>query len=63
MTPSTATDYDATRPAWAGAGDWDKAVRLSRARAALAYPNHTTVEERDSAHYLVDTETNRSHPL
>lgn len=57
------TDYESTRAAWADAGDWDKAVRLSRARTALNYPNRTTVEERAGAHHLVDLDTNRSHPL
>lgn len=55
--------YEATRAAWGDATDWDKAVRLSRARAALRYPNRTAVADRDGAPHLVDLDTNRSHPL
>lgn len=55
--------HEATRAAWRDAGDWDKAVRWSRARAALNYPNRTDVIERDGAHHLVDLDTDRSHPL
>lgn len=63
MKTNAATDYDATRTAWADATPWDKAVRFSRARTALGEPRHTDVQERDGAPCLVDLDTNRSRPL
>lgn len=57
------TGRDATRAPWATAGDWDRAVRLSRARAAINYPNRTDVREIDGAPHLVDLDSNRRAPL
>ena len=57
------TGRDATRAPWATAGDWDRAVRLSRARAAINYPNRTAVRESDGAPHLVDLDSNRRAPL
>ena len=59
----SASPYENNRPPWSDAADWDKAVRLSRARAALRYPNRTTVADRDGVPHLVDLDTDRSHPL
>ena len=57
------TGRDATRAPWATAGDWDRAVRLSRARAAINCPIRADVREIDGAPHLVDLDSNRRAPL
>lgn len=57
-------DHDVARASWDTATPWDKAVRLSRARAAIDYPNRTTVTVIDGRPHLVDADDDtRKAPL
>lgn len=55
--------HEASRAPWPRCSDWDRAVRLSRARAAIDYPNRTAVREIDGVHHLIDLDTDRKAPL
>ena len=57
------TDRESMRASWAVAGYWDRAVRLSRARAAIGYPNRTAVREIDGVPHLIDLDSDRRAPL